>query len=203
MHLVPAAARPGPYERVRLLLDDGRAFVFDDVRKFGRLVYAADPDRLLSRLGPEPLEPGFTGPWLHAALHGRRRLLKPLLLDQAFLAGLGNIYVDESLFAAGLHPLCSSVRVPAAKAEALCAAIRDILGRAVAREGSSFDSFYRTPEGRPGGFQDEFQVYDRAGEPCRRCGTPIRRIVVGQRGTHLCPRCQPRTRRSLPQSTAR
>lgn len=192
LFLAAQDAPAGPHERVRLLLDDGRALVFDDVRKFGRLVHTADPAARLAALGPEPLEPGFTGAWLHEALRARRRRLKPLLLDQTFVAGLGNIYVDESLHAAGLHPLAPSRSVRPLQAEALCAAIRDILSRAVAREGSSFDGFYRTPEGKPGGFQDEFQVYDRAGEPCRRCGTAIRRLVVGQRGTHLCPRCQPR-----------
>lgn len=189
---VEASDQPGPHARVLLRLDDGRTLHFDDVRKFGRLEHVARAEERLADLGPEPLEHAFTGAWLHAALGGRRRRLKPLLLDQTFVAGLGNIYVDEALHAAGLHPLTASQRVRLPQAERLAAAIRSILTRAIEREGSSFDSFYRTPEGRAGGYQDEFRVYDRAGEPCRTCATPIRRIVVAQRGTHLCPACQPR-----------
>lgn len=193
---VRAADEPAdPYERVRLALDDGRALAFDDVRKFGRWVFAAEPQDLLGALGPEPLGPGFDGAWLSAALGTRRRRLKPLLLDQTFLAGLGNIYVDEALHTAGLHPLTPAPQVPPAAAQRLATAVRTILARAIERQGSSFDRFYRTPEGRPGGYQDEFRVYGRAGEPCRTCATPIRRLVVGQRGTHVCPRCQPAPRR--------
>lgn len=185
---------PDPYERVRLALDDGRVFAFDDVRKFGRLEFTTAAHARLAALGPEPLSEAFSGPWLAAALAGRRRQLKPLLLDQTFVAGLGNIYVDEALHASGLHPLTCAQRVRPEQAERLCAAIRSILARAIAREGSSFDAFYRTPDGRPGGYQAEFRVYGRGGEPCRTCGTPVRRLVVAQRGTHLCPRCQPPAR---------
>ena len=117
--------------------------------------------------------------------------MKPLLLEQAFLAGLGNIYVDESLHAVGLHPLADSSRTTREQAERLSAAIKRVLAAAIEREGSSFDAFYRTPEGNPGSYQDQFQVYGREGEPCRSCGAPIRKFVVGQRGTHVCPRCQP------------
>jgi len=192
LHVEPRAAQAGSYARVLLHLDDGRVLHFDDVRKFGRLVFEPDPARALANLGPEPLEAAFDGAWLHAALRTRRGRLKPLLLDQGFLAGLGNIYVDESLHRAGLHPLRLAHRVRAEEAQRLVLAVREVLTRAIARDGSSFDSFYRTPEGLPGGFQDEFRVYDRAGEPCLTCRAPIVRIVVGQRGTHLCGCCQPR-----------
>jgi formamidopyrimidine-DNA glycosylase len=192
LHVEATSRARDAYARVWLALDDGRTLHFDDVRKFGRFTYTADPERELADLGPEPLEPGFDGDWLAEALKQRRRALKPLLLDQTFLAGLGNIYVDESLHRAGLHPLRPSHRVAPPEAARLAREIRAVLAAAVAREGSSFDAFYRTPEGKPGGFQDEFRVYDRAGEPCTTCATPIRRIVVGQRGTHLCPLCQPR-----------
>lgn len=196
MHVEAGEWDPGKFAKVRLELDDGRAFHFIDVRKFGRLVHSADPQRELRRLGPEPLEDEFTASWLFAALRGRSRALKPLLLDQTFLAGLGNIYVDESLFSAGLHPLANSARVQRARSDALWLAIRATLAAAIEREGSSFDTFYRTPEGNPGGYQDQFKVYGREGEPCRVCATPIRRFLVGQRGTHVCPRCQPAPRRS-------
>lgn len=192
LHVEPGAAPAGDYARVLLGLDDGRTLHFDDVRKFGRFTHEPDADRVLAGLGPEPLEPPFGPAWLAGALQGRRRAIKPLLLDQAFLAGLGNIYVDESLHRAGIHPLRRSDRVRPEEAQRLAAEVRAVLERAIAREGASFDTFYRTPEGREGGFQHEFRVYDRAGKPCLSCRTPIVRIVVGQRGTHLCPACQPR-----------
>jgi formamidopyrimidine-DNA glycosylase len=189
-----AGEPPGPWERVRIALDDGRCLRFVDPRKFGRVRYVRRPEDVLGELGPEPLGPGFTADWLAHALRARRRLLKPLLLDQTFLAGLGNIDADESLHRAGLHPLARSERVPPDAARRLCDSIRAVLTEAIAGEGSSFDRFYRTPEGRPGSFQDQFRVYGRVGEPCLVCETPIRYLVVGQRGSHVCPRCQPRPR---------
>jgi formamidopyrimidine-DNA glycosylase len=195
-HVEPGTFDPGPYVRLSLDLDDGRRFHFIDVRKFGRLTFTPDWRRPLGRLGPEPLEDAFTAAWLHAALAARRRQLKPLLLDQAFLAGLGNIYADEVLHAARLHPLAPSDRLDRRAAERLHAAIRRTLRAAIAREGSSFDTFYRTPEGQPGQYQEEFRVYGRAGQACPGCGGTIRRLVVGQRGTHVCPRCQRAPRRA-------
>lgn len=194
MHVEGADWNPGKFSKVRLELDDGRAFHFIDVRKFGRLVYTPDVRRELSALGPEPLGDDFTAEWLFDALRARRRALKPLLLDQSFLAGLGNIYVDEALFRARLHPLANSQRVAREQAGALHREIRATLAEAVEREGSSFDVFYRTPEGNPGSYQHQFKVYGRGGEPCRVCDATIVRFVVGQRGTHVCPKCQPRPR---------
>ena len=181
------------WSRVRLGLDRG-ALHFLDVRKFGRLRWWADPqdpDGPLAPLGPEPLEEAFTAAGLHAALARKRRALKPLLLDQTFVAGLGNIYVDESLHIAKLHPLERSDDVDRRAAGRLFRAIRSTLEAAIEREGSSFDGFYRTPEGQPGSYQHQFRVYGRGGKPCRRCRAEVERIVVAQRGTHLCPRCQP------------
>jgi formamidopyrimidine-DNA glycosylase len=198
-HVEAADFRPGPHLRLSLQLDDGRSFHFIDVRKFGRLIYTEDWRQPLRLLGPEPLESAFTAEWLHAALRQRRRQLKPLLLDQGFLAGLGNIYVDEVLHAARLHPLRLSDHVAQGAATRLHAAIRRTLSRAIEREGSSFDTFYRTPEGQPGQYQEEFRVYGRDGQPCPVCRTRIRRLLVGQRGTHVCPRCQPAPRRRASQ----
>jgi len=183
--------RKPPHARVAMQFDDGRWFVFSDVRKFGRLGLGDTLDDLLPPLGPEPLTDALDGDWLATALRRRKRLLKPLLLDQAFVAGLGNIYVDESLHRAGLHPLRSAHTVTRSQAHDLCAIIKDVLGSAIVAEGSSFDTFYRTPEGNPGAFQDEFFVYGRDGKPCRGCGTTIKKLLVGQRGTHVCPKCQP------------
>jgi formamidopyrimidine-DNA glycosylase len=195
MHVESRSWDPGPYRRLSLGLDDGRTLHFVDPRKFGRIWFTDELDELLGALGPEPLSDEFTPAGLHAALRARRRLLKPLLLDQSFVAGLGNIYSDEALHASRLHPLRRSDRVSAEEAARLHASIRSTLREAILREGSSFDGFYRTPEGQPGGYQDEFRVYGRAGEPCPACGDPIRRIVVAQRGTHLCRRCQGRPSR--------
>jgi len=181
------------WSRVRLGLDRG-ALHFVDVRKFGRLRWWADPedpDGPLAPLGPEPLEEEFTAAGLYEALSRRRRVLKPLLLDQTFVAGLGNIYVDESLHTARLHPLERSDAVDRRAAGRLYRAIRATLEAAIEREGSSFDGFYRTPEGQPGSYQHQFRVYGRGGRPCRRCRATVERIVVAQRGTHLCPSCQP------------
>ena len=159
--------------------------VFNDTRKFGRVWLAADPGDVLGRLGPEPLGKSFTPKWFHAALHSKHRQLKPLLLDQTFLAGLGNIYTDESLNLAKLNPLAASDSITIKQAEALREAIRKVLKEGIRRNGASIDWVYRGGE-----FQNYFRVYDRAGKPCPTCGTNIERIIVGQRSTHYCPSCQ-------------
>lgn len=159
--------------------------VFNDTRKFGRVWLTADPDEVLGGLGPEPLSDEFTPQWLYENLQARRRQLKPLLLDQSFLAGLGNIYTDEALHMAKLHPRTASDSVKRKQAEALHAAIRAVLSEGIRRNGASIDWVYRGGE-----FQNYFRVYDRDGQPCPVCGTLIQRLVVGQRGTHICPRCQ-------------
>jgi formamidopyrimidine-DNA glycosylase len=200
LYLCRSQARPEPYERLRFLLEGGRALVFADTRKFGRLQFVREGVAVLGDLGPEPLSRQFTARWLAGALGARRRLLKPLLLDQRVIAGLGNIYVDETLHRAALHPLARSDRLDRAAVDRLHSAIRHVLRGAIRREGSSFDAFYRTPEGQPGRYQERFHVYGRAGQPCRRCGATIARLVVGQRGTHLCPRCQRRGRVRGPKS---
>ncbi len=194
MHVERNGWDPGPYARVALRLDRGRTLHFVDVRKFGRLQFVDDLAAVFGDLGPEPLGEEFTAEWLTAALRARRRVLKPLLLDQTFLAGLGNIYVDEALHEARLHPLRVAATVRREQAERLHGAIRRTLEAAIEREGSSFDTFYRTPEGQPGSYQHQFRVYGRTGLPCPVCARPIRRLVVGQRGTHVCLACQPRPR---------
>ncbi len=185
LYLVPADSPPHRHHRVRLSLAAGYALAFEDSRKFGRMWLLDDPAPVLGKLGPEPLEPGFTPAWFHAALQARRRRLKPLLLDQTFLAGLGNIYTDEALHRARLHPLRIANSVDRAQAFALHAAIVHVLQEGIRHNGATIDWVYRG-----GGFQNTFRVYRRAGMPCYTCGAPIRRIVVGQRGTHFCPHCQ-------------
>jgi len=173
--------------------DDGAELRFRDVRKFGFLAClrtgGLDSSEVFAGLGPEPLE---TGREAFAALfHSRRGRIKSALLDQRVIAGLGNIYADEALFAAHIHPLTSAARLRKPDLERLWREVRRVLRRAIASRGTSV-SDYLDAEGLEGEFQERLRVYGRTGEPCPRCGTPIRRIVVGGRGTHFCPRCQRR-----------
>ena len=177
--------------RVRLALDDGRCLCFRDARKFGRMALVDDPAPLLAELGPEPLGGDFTLAWLRSLLARRRGRIKPLLLDQRVLAGLGNIYTDEALWRARIHPLHTAAGLTPEEVARLHAAIRDVLNEAVLREGTTLDDQgYVGADGRPGSFAEQLAVYARAGCACPRCGAPVERIVVGQRGTHLCPVCQ-------------
>ncbi|TWT44216.1 Formamidopyrimidine-DNA glycosylase [Phycisphaerae bacterium RAS1] len=170
-------------------LDDGSRLLFCDARKFGRIIYTADYDSFSAKLGAEPLDRGFTPARLGALLTSRARRIKPLLLDQSVVAGLGNIYTDESLFRAGIHPLRRSDSLSKVELRRLHTAIRAVLRDGVRRNGASIDWVY------PGGsMQEMFRVYGRAGQPCDVCGTPILALRVGGRGTHICPRCQPRRR---------
>lgn len=176
---------PEKHDRLVLKLTGNKSLVFNDTRKFGRVWLTADPQEILGKLGPEPLDREFTPQWLYASLQKKHRQLKPLLLDQTFLAGLGNIYTDEALNIAKLHPLGMSDAVNKKQAEALYEAIRKVLKEGIKRNGASIDWAYRGGE-----FQNYFRVYDREGEPCIVCGTQIQKLVVGQRGTHICPKCQ-------------
>ena len=179
-------------------LADGRELRFRDIRKFGRIgLYRRDPATGLPISGeaegvlaggPEPLAVDFTADRFAGLLSQRRGRLKSLLLNQDFLAGVGNIYADESLWRAQLHPLRDAHTVMPAEARKLYRALRDVLAEAVERRGSSVDD-YTAPDG-DGSMQEHLAVYQRAGEPCLRCGRPIQRIVVGGRATHFCGRCQ-------------
>jgi formamidopyrimidine-DNA glycosylase len=158
---------------------------FNDTRKFGRVWVTRTPEDVLCKLGPEPLDERLTLEKFHAMLAGHKRQLKPLLLDQTFLAGLGNIYTDEALHLAKLHPLRRADTLSLVEAQCLLTAIRLILREGIARNGASIDWVYRG-----GDFQNHFRVYGREDQPCPLCGTPITRLVVGQRGTHICEHCQ-------------
>lgn len=177
--------RPEKHDRLVLKLSDNRSLVFNDTRKFGRVWLTSTPEEVLGRLGPEPLSREFTPQWLYNALVKRHRQLKPLLLDQTFLAGLGNIYTDEALHIAKLHPLVISDSVTLEQARGLREAVRNVLKEGIRRNGASIDWVYRGGE-----FQNHFRVYDREGKSCPVCSTEIKRIIVGQRSTHYCPQCQ-------------
>jgi len=170
-------------------LDNAHQLRFSDARKFGRVYLVDDPAVVLGALGPEPLDDALTFDAFCACLARRSGALKPLLLNQAVLAGIGNIYADEALFLARLHPLRRASTLSSDELAALYSAIRQVLADGIRREGASVN-WYRKPDGTKGNAQTGLNVYGRAGEPCLRCGTPIARIVVGQRGTHLCPACQ-------------
>jgi formamidopyrimidine-DNA glycosylase len=179
-------AAPGPHTRAIFFLDRGR-LVFDDLRQFGRLEASEQAPARLAGLGPEALE--ISAQELRRRLRGRRAALKALLLDQRILAGLGNIYADEALFRARIHPCAAPARLSAARLRRLHQAIREVLQEAI-RAGGSSVSDYVDPDGDPGRFQFEHRVYRRTGLPCPRCGALIRRLRVAQRSTHYCPRCQ-------------
>ncbi|MGZ9235394.1 MAG: bifunctional DNA-formamidopyrimidine glycosylase/DNA-(apurinic or apyrimidinic site) lyase [Anaerolineales bacterium] len=193
LSLLPAGAEDGSSNLVHTAalgrVSPGRhgdaSLVFNDTRKFGRVWLTGNPQEVLGNLGPEPLSRHFTPQWLHMALHSKHRQLKPLLLDQSFLAGLGNIYTDEALNLAKLNPLAVYDSITVKQAEALHEAICQVLKEGIRRNGASIDWVYRGGE-----FQNYFRVYDREGKPCPVCGTKIERIVVGQRSTHFCPKCQ-------------
>jgi formamidopyrimidine-DNA glycosylase len=173
---------------VIFVLNNGRQVRFRDPRKFGRMWLVDDPDRVTGKLGPEPLK--ISEKEFAARFEKRRGRLKPLLLDQTFLAGLGNIYVDESLWYARLHPLRAAETLTRAERARLYRAIRRVLTRAIAVGGTSIDVMFKRVNGASGGFQTSLRAFDREKRPCRRCGTPIVKTVVGQRGTHFCPTCQ-------------
>lgn len=185
--LRPSPCAPQPHDRLHLALDSGETLVFNDTRKFGRVWFVENPQDVLGKLGPEPLSDEFSPEWLYAALQSRHRQLKPLLLDQSFLAGMGNIYSDEALHLSGLHPLRQSATISYEETRKLFDAIRTVLATGIENNGASIDWVYRG-----GNFQNHFRVYGRADEPCPGCGAPIQRILVGQRSTHFCPVCQPR-----------
>ena len=186
LRMQPAGEPTQKHDRLQLNFNSGWKLVFNDTRKFGRAWLTEDPQKVLSGIGPEPLDPDLTPDKFHAMLQVRSRQIKPLLMDQRFIAGLGNIYIDEALFSAGIHPLRRSDTLTQPEAERLLTAIREVLQQGILPKGASIDWVYRG-----GDFQNHFQVYKRTGSPCPRCGTPIQRIVVGQRSTHFCPVCQP------------
>ncbi len=193
LHLVSAKTKRSKHEHVVLHLDNAHQLRFHDTRKFGRMYLVDDPLVVLGALGVEPLGRRFTAATLGHMLRGRKRQIKPLLLDQAFIAGLGNIYVDEALWDAKIHPLRLANKISATESAALHRAIRKVLRRGLKNMGTSLGSgranFYSVPR-RRGRNQDKLMVFRRHGEPCPRCRTPIERIIVGQRSTHLCTLCQ-------------
>ncbi|MEY4752914.1 MAG: bifunctional DNA-formamidopyrimidine glycosylase/DNA-(apurinic or apyrimidinic site) lyase [Pseudomonadota bacterium] len=185
----------GPHDHFELQTDQG-LLRLTDPRRFGAVVWSPGLDQnpaaqLLARLGVEPLGPGFTTSVLHEGLQGRRVAIKQALLAGDVVVGVGNIYCSEALFEAGIHPELPAGALSRARCERLAEAVRQVLGRALAAGGSTLRDFHDS-HGQAGSFQQQAKVYGREGQPCRRCGTPVRRIVQGQRATYFCPACQRR-----------
>lgn len=175
--------------RVTAKLDNGKELRFSDSRKFGRMRLVADIDEITGELGPEPLSHAFTSEVFAERMVGRSGAIKPLLLNQEFVAGIGNIYADEALWLSRIGPLRTADTLTGAEITALHAAIREVLQRGIDHEGASIN-WYRKPDGSKGNSQDHFNAYGKNDQPCPRCGTTIEKIRVGQRGTHYCPHCQ-------------
>jgi formamidopyrimidine-DNA glycosylase len=200
LFVVPSGAPADRHLHLTLALDDSRELRLRDIRKFGRVgLWPRDPltgvildgdagRDLFAGHGPEPLSASFTARAFREQLRGRRSRLKPLLLDQGFVAGIGNIYADEALWRARLHPLRRVTSLHPPDEARLHREVRAVLSEAIDRRGASIDD-YTAPDG-DGAMQEHLAVYQRAGEACLRCGRPVRRIVVGQRATHFCGWCQ-------------
>ena len=183
LEVVPAAEAHTKHARVIWQLDKKLALRFDDARKFGRVWLPDDPQQILGKLGPDALS--ITEQQFSENLLARRGALKPVLLDQSFIAGVGNIYADESLHRAKLHPQRAADTLAVADAQRLYRTVQEVLQEGIAANGASFDWVY--PEGN---FQTNFRVYGQTGKPCHQCEAEIVRIIVGQRSTHYCPNCQ-------------
>lgn len=184
---------PRPHDRARLVFENGTQLLFHDTRKFGRWYFVDDVEKVVGRLGMEPLDKNFTADWLAEKMKGKKRMLKPFLLDQTFIAGIGNIYADEALWYARLHPQKNSSKLTRDEVGALWNGIIKAIQSGVKNAGTSMGigkaNFYSV-SGKRGGNQEKLQVFRRTSEPCPRCRVKIARILVGQRSTHYCPQCQ-------------
>jgi formamidopyrimidine-DNA glycosylase len=191
LRVLPAKTPLDAHDHVDLALDSGKVLRFNDPRRFGCLLWqpAGETHELLAGLGPEPLSDAFDGDYLHALSRGRRAPIKTFLMDQAVVVGVGNIYAAEALFAAGIAPARAAGRVSRERYALLGAAVKRILAYAIERGGTTLRDFI-DPNGTPGYFEQELQVYGREGEPCRRCGRALRNAALGNRASVWCAHCQ-------------
>ncbi len=188
--LKPASAEPDKYTRAILHLDEGIQLHFNDMRKLGTMWLVEDINSVVSKLGPEPLVASFTPETLLTCLNKRKAPIKALLCDQTLIAGIGNMYADEALFAARIHPLRSGESLSQEEVKRLHQSIRQVLRAAIGNKGASVDTYLR-PDGSSGTAHSQFRVAHRGGEPCPLCGTPIERIAIRNRGSYFCLKCQP------------
>lgn len=192
LRLVDDTIPPRLHDHIDLVLAGGKCLRFNDPRRFGAWLWTSQPaDRheLLRNLGPEPLESDFTGDWLFERTRGRRVAIKSLLMNSHIVAGVGNIYANEALFRAGIHPARAAGRIGRTRLDTLVTAVRDVLRQAIVQGGTTLRDF-ANGEGKPGYFQQSLQVYGRTGRPCPKCESPVRDSRIGQRSTFYCPRCQ-------------
>ncbi|MEP6510427.1 MAG: bifunctional DNA-formamidopyrimidine glycosylase/DNA-(apurinic or apyrimidinic site) lyase [Dokdonella sp.] len=191
LRVLPAATPIGAHDHVDWRLDSGRVLRYTDPRRFGCQLWQAPGEihGLLAGLGPEPLLDGFDGDLLWVRSRGRKAAVKVFVMDQAIVVGVGNIYAAEALFAARVHPKRAAGSISRARYARLAREVKRILAHAIARGGTTLRDFI-SPDGAPGYFEQELFVYGRAGAACKICGTPIKAIMLGQRSTFYCPRCQ-------------
>lgn len=192
LRILPASTPPGRHEHLDLLLDDGLCLRLTDPRRFGAALWAGPAPfehPLLRALGPEPFDARFDAAYLRTQAQGRRAAVKTFIMDSHVVVGVGNIYASEALFLAGIHPQRAAGRVSHERYGALVEAIREVLTQAIEAGGTTLRDFVGS-EGRPGYFRQSLRVYERAGAPCRRCGTPLRAVRLGQRSSYYCPHCQ-------------
>ncbi|WP_220812452.1 bifunctional DNA-formamidopyrimidine glycosylase/DNA-(apurinic or apyrimidinic site) lyase [Pseudomonas paralcaligenes] len=191
LRLVPVGAPVAKHEHVDIELESGLALRYTDPRRFGALLWSADPlnHELLARLGPEPLTDAFDGDRLFHLSRGRSMAVKPFIMDNAVVVGVGNIYATEALFAAGIDPRREAGRISRARYAALALEIKRILAHAIERGGTTLRDFVGG-DGQPGYFQQELFAYGRGGEFCKSCGATLRELKLGQRASVYCPKCQ-------------
>jgi formamidopyrimidine-DNA glycosylase len=192
LRMVPAQQAPGKHDHFDLVLENGQALRLTDPRRFGAVLWEpGEPARhkLLQDLGPEPFDAAFDAGWLFARTRGRSAPVKNLLMDSHLVCGVGNIYANESLFRAGIHPARAAGRISHARYARLVQTVRETLQAAIAAGGSTLRDFVQ-PDGSPGYFPQQYFVYGREGQPCLRCGTRIKAARIGQRSAFFCPRCQ-------------
>lgn len=192
LRVIPADTPPGKHDHIDLCLEHGQCLRFHDPRRFGAMLWTreeASDHPLLRTLGPEPLDKGFNGNYLYQVSRGRKRRIRDFLLDGHVVAGIGNIYANEALFTAGIHPMRAAGRIGRERYHRLAEAIDQTLRAAIQAGGTSLKDFRRA-DGRPGYFRQQLKVYGRAGKACPRCGTNIRTQQAGNRSLFYCPRCQ-------------
>lgn len=191
LRLAPATIALEKHDHLDLVLEGGQILRYRDPRRFGAILWSDAPEQhpLIASLGIEPLDPDFDGGWLHAASRGVRAPVKSWLMDAHVVVGIGNIYANEALFHAGIHPLLPAGRLTRPRCRRLAEAIRDTLSRAIEAGGSTLRDFVNG-HGEPGYFQQTYHVYGRDGESCRNCGATIRSTRLGNRATCFCPNCQ-------------
>jgi formamidopyrimidine-DNA glycosylase len=194
LDIQPANMPLDKHHHLLLHLDNHQQLRYRDPRKFGRFYLVADVNEIIGKLGPEPIDSSFNVEQFQQMMSGRRAVIKPLLLNQHFIAGLGNIYVDEALFRAGVHPQRKANTLTELELTSLFAAMRDVLNEGIRNLGTTLgrsSTNYYSVAGRAGRNKDNLRVFRRTGQACPNCGTPIQRMVIGQRSSHFCPACQP------------